>query len=86
MIMLNHTSVLIAPAFLSQEEKDCLQYLDSTNYISHKERNPKPVDGTCEWILEHQRYQSWLNDEEKSSLLWISGDPGCGLYASSTKP
>ncbi|KAI5798085.1 hypothetical protein FPQ18DRAFT_321182 [Pyronema domesticum] len=78
------SSQVLTPAFLSQEEKDCLQYLDSTNYISHKERNPKPVDGTCEWILEHQRYQSWQNNEEKSSLLWISGDPGCGKSVLST--
>jgi len=33
--------------------------------------------GTCNWILKHKRFQSWLADE-KQSILWISGKPGSG--------
>ena len=31
---------------------------------------------TCEWILEHEAYQNWINC--KHSLLWIKGKPGSG--------
>jgi ankyrin repeat protein len=29
------------------------------------------------WFLQHKKYQHW-RQEQKSSLLWISADPGCG--------
>lgn len=33
--------------------------------------------GTCEWVLEHPRYVSWVSGQS-SSLLWITGSPGLG--------
>ncbi|GKT55468.1 ankyrin repeat protein [Colletotrichum tofieldiae] len=58
--------------------KDALMgRLNTSNYESHKTRNPLPVKGTCIWIFNHPKYQSWLNTSG-SSLLWISADPGCG--------
>ena len=35
------------------------------------------VDGTCEWILTHEQYRSWLVEDD-SRLLWLSGAPGIG--------
>jgi hypothetical protein len=32
--------------------------------------------GTCEWILVHKSYKSWLN--KPHGLLWIKGNPGAG--------
>jgi hypothetical protein len=32
--------------------------------------------GTCEWIKNHTRFQSWLNGDKR--LLWIRGGPGKG--------
>jgi ankyrin repeat domain-containing protein 50 len=29
------------------------------------------------WFLQHKKYQHW-RQEQKSSLLWVSADPGCG--------
>src|SRR5947207_3768346 len=62
---------------LSAEETKCLQYLYSSDYESHRRRNPDRVQGTCEWFLRHGKYQYW-SQEQKSSLLWVSADPGCG--------
>ncbi|KAG7403730.1 Vegetative incompatibility protein HET-E-1 [Fusarium oxysporum f. sp. rapae] len=36
-----------------------------------------PIDGTCVWFLGVPEYVQWL-ESQSSSLLWISGDPGCG--------
>lgn len=33
-------------------------------------------DNTCEWLLEHQNYKSWLQGSE--GLLWLEGHPGTG--------
>ena len=34
------------------------------------------MEGTCEWILENDKYQSWLEDGEP--LLWFTGAVGKG--------
>ncbi|RTE73792.1 hypothetical protein BHE90_011776 [Fusarium euwallaceae] len=36
-----------------------------------------PTEGTCDWMLEHPCFQSWV-DGEKSQLLWVQGLPGRG--------
>ena len=44
------------------------------------------VAGTCEWITQHAKYCTWLNDarnadgnnDDNTRLLWISGGPGKG--------
>jgi hypothetical protein len=48
-----------------------------SDYEGQKNANPNRIDGTCRWFLQHDRYQSWRNST-KDSLLWVSGDPGCG--------
>ncbi|KAF8253528.1 hypothetical protein K440DRAFT_657443 [Wilcoxina mikolae CBS 423.85] len=62
---------------LSGEEKGFLQSLSTSDYVSYKQRNPIPVGGTCEWFFVHSVYRSW-RQEQNSSLLWVSADPGCG--------
>ncbi|PMD29581.1 hypothetical protein L207DRAFT_445284, partial [Hyaloscypha variabilis F] len=37
----------------------------------------KRVEGTCEWLLVHREYASWLV-QENQQLLWLSGGPGIG--------
>ncbi|KAF8533476.1 hypothetical protein BDD12DRAFT_760778, partial [Trichophaea hybrida] len=34
-------------------------------------------ENTCTWILDDQRYKSWI-EKDGQTILWISGDPGCG--------
>ncbi|KXH54055.1 ankyrin repeat protein [Colletotrichum salicis] len=58
--------------------KDALMSrLNTTNYESHRTRNPPPVKGSCTWVFHHPKYQAWLK-ATNSSLLWFSADPGCG--------
>jgi hypothetical protein len=45
-------------------------------YEWYKERVETRVDGTCEWFLNHENFQTWLKKE--SGLLLVSADPGCG--------
>jgi ankyrin repeat protein len=49
----------------------------ASDYEQFKDRNPKRVEGTCEWVLHHPNFQNW-KDSSSSSLLWVSADPGCG--------
>ena len=61
----------------TEKELECHRCLRTSDYESHKERNPDRVDGTCQWFLEHPHYNYWLKSNT-SSLLWVSADPGCG--------
>ncbi|KAJ9156533.1 ankyrin [Pleurostoma richardsiae] len=66
-----------APKLSSTSYKELLQFLHQADYEGYKETIPRRTDGTRIWFLEHPLYRSWLNGQE-SSLLWVSGDPGCG--------
>ena len=35
------------------------------------------VDGTCEWLLEQRQFSDWLSNRGPS-VLWITGEYGCG--------
>ncbi|PGH35704.1 hypothetical protein GX50_01417 [[Emmonsia] crescens] len=48
--------------------------VDRSSLIALKGRR---VDGTCEWLIRHPRYQEWLEGADPP-LLWISGGPGKG--------
>ena len=38
-----------------------------------------PVADTCNWILAHEDYKTWVNsDSVDSSILILTGDEGCG--------
>ncbi|KIW59550.1 hypothetical protein PV05_03993 [Exophiala xenobiotica] len=56
--------------------KDFLQSF-STDYEGDKDINTKRVPGTCQWFLDHKRFQTW-RDSPTSALLWVSAGPGCG--------
>ncbi|KAK7995064.1 hypothetical protein PG990_013837 [Apiospora arundinis] len=53
-----------------------LRRLHTVPYIDRKDRNPKRVDGTCEWFTTHDLFRNW--QQEASAMLWVSADPGCG--------
>ncbi|EPE34665.1 Ankyrin repeat-containing protein [Glarea lozoyensis ATCC 20868] len=55
----------------------CHQVLRTTDYESHKGRNPGHVEGTCQWFLQHAHYTNWLTCASSSFLL-VSALPGCG--------
>jgi ankyrin repeat protein len=51
--------------------------LNSIHLAEYKAHLPKPVQGTCSWILSHPVYMDWIAADE-TRLLWITGEPGCG--------
>ncbi|KAJ5691582.1 hypothetical protein N7488_012317 [Penicillium malachiteum] len=57
-----------------------LEALSTSQYEDHKKRNQDRIESTCEWSTSHRLFKGW-NDSEKSSLLWVSADPGCGKSA-----
>jgi len=62
---------------LTGEENAYLSSLHTSEYESHRRRNSNPVKGTCVWLLNHPKYQEWLQNQE-SSIVWLSANPGCG--------
>ncbi|CAH0055033.1 unnamed protein product [Clonostachys solani] len=48
-----------------------------TNNIYH-EAIKKRLDGTCNWITDRPKFQSWMSKKDKFSLLWINGPAGFG--------
>ncbi|GKU12597.1 unnamed protein product, partial [Fusarium langsethiae] len=67
---------------LSKEQQDCHQQFRLTNndndvtYEWYKDRVEERVEDTDMWFLDHDRFQTWLNQE--SGPLLVSADPGCG--------
>jgi ankyrin repeat protein len=51
--------------------------LNSSYLAEYKAELPRPVRGTCSWILSHPAYVTWITAEE-TRLLWVTGEPGCG--------
>ncbi|KAK7993821.1 hypothetical protein PG989_007202 [Apiospora arundinis] len=71
----------LAESHLAETEKEqvranFLRRLHTVPYIDRKDRNPKRVDGTCEWFTTHDLFRKW--QQEASAMLWVSADPGCG--------
>ncbi|KAF9769926.1 hypothetical protein IL306_012583 [Fusarium sp. DS 682] len=54
-----------------------IQQFHKSDYAEYKALVKPPIDDTCVWILQETQYLAWL-ESPSSSLLWISGDPGCG--------
>ncbi|KAL7914748.1 hypothetical protein GGI35DRAFT_435150 [Trichoderma velutinum] len=65
-----------------REEETCHQLFRLTNsekdatYEWYKDRVEKRVENTCLWFLQHEHFQTWL--EQDSGPLLVSADPGCG--------
>ncbi|KAI0844300.1 hypothetical protein F5Y00DRAFT_256113 [Daldinia vernicosa] len=66
-----------------QEEKDneCLRALYVSDPSDDKRRIKETKGGSHQessnWILEHEDFQTW-RDNDESNVLWIKGDPGKG--------
>jgi hypothetical protein len=69
-------SVLRQVAF-SEEQRELLAILETSDYGSHLTEIVRRVQGTCRWIWSTERYRDW-NDSSTGRLLWISADAGCG--------
>lgn len=60
-----------------ERARKCHQAFKTSAYEEQKNINSLPSPGTCKWVLDHQKFQSW-RDSPRNDLLWISADPGCG--------
>ncbi|KAI1741319.1 hypothetical protein F4680DRAFT_447227 [Xylaria scruposa] len=52
-------------------------HLGTSNHLSHKDRNPSPIQGTCSWVLSHPEFQRW-HETTGPAFMWLSANPGCG--------
>lgn len=71
-----------ARLFQLKEAEKCRQLFrltsgdkDST-YEWYKDRVEERVEGTCQWLLDHDNFKDWLSQD--SGILLVSADPGCG--------
>ena len=69
--------IIVGDSGLRERRDAVLQRLDKIAYRAAKDRNRKPVEGTCRWAVEHRMFQEWKN-APSSAFLWLSADPGCG--------
>ncbi|OBS29493.1 hypothetical protein FPOA_03430 [Fusarium poae] len=50
----------------------------------HEMRTFKRTKGTCEWLLEHEKFHCW-EDSYDSSILWLKGRVGTGKSTLTSK-
>jgi len=55
--------------------REIIKALSNERYRLSKENIPTGDPGN--WFLEHQQFIQWRDDAD-GSLLWVSGNPGCG--------
>lgn len=52
------------------------------DHMTHRVWNiAKQHGSTCKWLLQHQKYISWLNDDElqqHNGFIWLKGNAGTG--------
>lgn len=58
-------------------ETTCVNLLNDFDLAQHEQQPPKPVAGTCQWILDHNAFVAWF-EKGSNALLWLTGHPGCG--------
>lgn len=64
--------------------KDILRWLspahDEPVYFKDrfKELIESRCEGTCQWILDEDKYQAWALPQSSETVLWLNGDPGTG--------
>lgn len=49
----------------------------TSNYEAYRNINPRRVEGTCRWVLDHRKFREWKVNNH-TNLLWLSAGPGCG--------
>ncbi|KAI0855166.1 ankyrin repeat-containing domain protein [Xylaria cubensis] len=55
-----------------------LKWISPVDYGSHHiEVEDNRTLGTCEWLINHERFYEW-EDSNSSMILWLQGDPGAG--------
>jgi hypothetical protein len=61
-----------------QDKEDLLNWLSDFPYEeTHEGRYSKKHPGTGDWLLQHDRFQDWI-ESTGSAVLWCHGGPGTG--------
>ena len=56
------------------ERKAVMDYLSTVPVGNHhNEKCNSRTEGTCEWLLDHSRFQEW-EDSSSSSIFWLQGN------------
>jgi len=62
----------------AQVKEDLLSWLSDFPYEQrHEERYAKKHPGTGDWLIQHDKFQSWVQSPS-STVLWVYGGPGTG--------
>ncbi|KAH8763535.1 hypothetical protein F5882DRAFT_20290, partial [Hyaloscypha sp. PMI_1271] len=61
---------------LTADDSDCLKSLAFPQMRFRQDEVQDTRADSCDWILEHKAYKSWIDDQH--GLLWIKGKPGSG--------
>lgn len=63
--------------------QDCIEWLElqgmdraQKNLFDARAEDREP--GTCQWLLQHSSFQSWIEMDHKRKFLWLQGKPGSG--------
>ncbi|EWZ36204.1 hypothetical protein FOZG_11945 [Fusarium oxysporum Fo47] len=54
-----------------------IQQFYKSDYMKYRAPVKPPIQNTFSWFLQESQYIAWF-ESPLSSLLWVSGDPGCG--------
>ncbi|KAH6649379.1 hypothetical protein F5144DRAFT_634706 [Chaetomium tenue] len=73
----NRASTHSSQTSWNDSEKSCMSLFSRFDVSDYQMRIPTPAKGTCQWILGHPLFVSWLEKAE-NALLWLTGHPGCG--------
>jgi hypothetical protein len=60
-----------------QQRSEYMKKFHTSLYEDQKNRNEKRIPGTCQWVTNHGHFKNWV-ESQRSSLLILSADPGCG--------
>ncbi|RYP07284.1 hypothetical protein DL764_002599 [Monosporascus ibericus] len=72
-LMIDQTALL-----LDDERLKILEWISPIPYGKHHSTVKKArTSGTCEWLLQHERFREW-EDTTSSVILWLQGSPGAG--------
>ncbi|RYP17500.1 hypothetical protein DL765_004464 [Monosporascus sp. GIB2] len=63
---------------LDDERLKILEWISPIPYGKHHNTVKEArTSGTCEWLLQHERFREW-EDATSSVILWLQGSPGAG--------
>jgi ankyrin repeat protein len=75
---IDHQTMIQSTWRQTDEEREVLQLFRKGNpYENQKNRIPKRVSETCNWVLENRKFLEW-EQSDVPDLLWLSAKPGSG--------